>query len=320
MKAARLGFLLAGIAGVVILVTHIGIGPLEASLRRVRWWQFLLVCIPQGLGFVADGVAWRFAFTRHVPNQVRLVAARIAGHSFNVFTALVGGEAVKIWLLHAVTSYDESVPAVVIDKTAITTAQTLFLAVGLIVGTVAMQHRQVVEPTMIGLLGLEVLAVGGFFLTQVTGVVGRAGRLLAGIGLLSQPTGAARVDTRLREYYRRDWPRFGTGVAWHLGGCVMDTLGTWLLLRVLRIPVTLAGAVVIEALGSGVQFTTFFIPGSLGVLEGTNAGVFASLGLGATAGLAFTLVRRARELAWVGVGGLIVLGMRGYDNLQHKRV
>lgn len=64
----------------------------------------------------------------------------------------------------------------------------------------------------------------------------------------------------------------------------------------------------IEAVGSGVRFATFLVPGSLGVLEGANTGLFVALGLGASAGLAFSLVRRARQAVWIGLGLLVLVG------------
>ena len=65
----------------------------------------------------------------------------------------------------------------------------------------------------------------------------------------------------------------------------------------------------IEALGAGVRFATFLIPASLGAFEGANASAFEALGLGAAAGLAFSFVRRARQLVWIGVGLLVLAGM-----------
>jgi hypothetical protein len=66
-------------------------------------------------------------------------------------------------------------------------------------------------------------------------------------------------------------------------------------------------ATVIEAFGSGVRFATFFVPASLGALDGANAGAFAALGWTASARLAFSVVRRARQAVWIGVGLVILL-------------
>jgi uncharacterized membrane protein YbhN (UPF0104 family) len=59
-----------------------------------------------------------------------------------------------------------------------------------------------------------------------------------------------------------------------------------------------------------VRFASFLVPGSLGVLEGANTGVFSALGLGASAGLAFSLVRRARQGVWIGIGLIVLVSAR----------
>lgn len=82
-----------------------------------------------------------------------------------------------------------------------------------------------------------------------------------------------------------------------------------LILWSLQVPASLVAATVIEALGTGVRFATFFIPGSLGTLEGANAAAFAALGWAASSGLAFSLVRRGRQAAWIGLGLAIVVAM-----------
>ena len=59
-------------------------------------------------------------------------------------------------------------------------------------------------------------------------------------------------------------------------------------------------AVIIEALGTGVRFATFFVPASLGTLEGAYAAAFTAFGWAASDGLAFSLVRRGRQAVWIG--------------------
>jgi uncharacterized membrane protein YbhN (UPF0104 family) len=55
------------------------------------------------------------------------------------------------------------------------------------------------------------------------------------------------------------------------------------------------------------------VPAGLGAFEGANAAAFGALGYGAAAGLAFSVVRRARQIVWIGVGLLVLLGMRLLD-------
>ncbi|HEY7249781.1 MAG TPA: hypothetical protein VIG37_04740, partial [Methylomirabilota bacterium] len=66
---------------------------------------------------------------------------------------------------------------------------------------------------------------------------------------------------------------------------------------------------VIEALGAGVRFAAFLVPASLGAFESANAAAFEAMGLGAGAGLAFSFVRRARQVVWIGIGLVVLVAM-----------
>ena len=312
MKATRAVLLVGGLVVLAFLVARVGIESVMSVLSRLTWWQLVLICLPYGLIMAVDTLGWRYAFISNPPPYLRMLAARTAGEAVNIVTALgsVGGEAVKVWLLRPAVSYEESVPSVVIAKTTSTMAQTLLLLVGLVLAVTTLTVAGDVIWAMLVLLGVELLLVGGFFVTQVAGLVRRAGRLLAWSGLIENASAAEDLDARLRRYYRENWRRFVLSVAFHFGGWLLGALEVLVMLYVLDIPVSMATATVIEAVGSGVRFASFLVPGSLGVLEGANTGVFAALGLGASTGLAFSLVRRARQGVWIGIGLIVLVSAR----------
>jgi len=297
-----------GLVVLAVLVVRVGLDSVLTVLGRLSWWQLVLVCIPYGLIMAVDTLGWRYAFMNSAPPYSRMLAARTAGEAVNIVTALgsVGGEAVKVWLLRPAVPYEESVPSIVIAKTTSTMAQALLLGVGTILALAATKLDVDVIWAMGALLGVELLLVGGFFVTQVAGLVRRVGRLLTWSGLIKDASAADDLDARLRRYYRESWPRFALSVSFHFCGWLLGALEVLVILYVLEIPVGVVTAIVIEAVGSGVRFVSFLVPGSLGVLEGANTGVFDALRLGASAGLAFSLVRRARQGVWIGIG-LIVL-------------
>src|SRR5262245_6849767 len=312
MKIVRALLLIGGIAALAYLIVQVGPEPLLASLSHLAWWQFLLICLPYGGVMAVDTLGWWYAFPGNPASFGRMFAARTAGEAVNVVTAVggVGGEAVKVWILRPAVSYEESVPSVVIAKTSITIAQALFLILGLVLAAFVTDFSGPIVTAMLWLLVVEILAVGGFFAAQVTGLVGRAGRMLTWAGLITEPSYAERLDADLREYYSRQWGRFVASVAAHLAGWLLGVVETFITMWALEIPVTVVTATVIEALGSAVRFATFLVPGSLGTLEGANAAAFAALGFGASAGLTFSLVRRGRQVVWIVVGLLVLVAAR----------
>jgi|SRR5256712_8465758 len=316
MRAFRSFSIVLGLAILAVLVGLVGRDEALAATARALGWRSFLVCLPFALIMAVDTLGWRFAFAYDRVPFLRLVGARMAGEALNVMTAVmpVGGDAIKVWFLRPYVPYRESVASVIVAKTTITLSQALFLLIGVTFAlALAVDSRLVTA--MLWLLLVELIGAGGFLLVQVAGLMSRGARVLARFGKLQALAAAENLDQTLQSFYRRQWRRFALSVGFHLLGWLMGVLETWLFLRVLQIPASLATAMVIEALGSAVRFATFFMPGSLGALEGANTAAFAALGFGAQAGLAFSVLRRLRQVVWIGLGGLVLVLARGRARL-----
>jgi len=314
MRIARVLLFLGGAALFSALLIHIGPDAIASSFSRLSWRLLVILWFPFLLVTVFDTLGWRFAF-RHdrVPFRV-LFSTRLAGEAFNLTTptASVGGEAVKAWLLRPHVALAESFPSVVTAKTTITISQALFLLLGIAVAWPVLPAGSRLLRAMEWLLVFEVIGVGGFILVQVLGVstvrrvLERLGPGLAG----KRPHALDRVDHALSRFYRDEPRRLFLSVACHFLGWVFSAFEAYVILHALGVPVSLGTATVIEAFGTGIRFATFMVPAHLGALEGGHVMIFAALGLGAPTGLAFTLVRRVREVAWVALGFLVLLRRR----------
>jgi glycosyltransferase 2 family protein len=162
--------------------------------------------------------------------------------------------------------------------------------------------------------------VGGFVWVQVTGLVGRAGRLLRLIGVLTDTGYAETLDRALRDYYGRQWRRCGLSLGFHFLGWLVAPIETVIILWALGVDASIVTAIVIEALASGVRFATFMVPASLGAFEAANAAAFAALGFGAGAGLAFSFIRRARQAVWIAIGIVVLMAMRWKSGTIEERI
>lgn len=319
MRSVQVVLAVLGLAVAVWFAQHVGAVAIAEALGRLAWWHVPVVCLPFAVIAGADTLGWRFAFARDRASFARLYGARLAGEALNVVTVIgsVGGEAVKAWLIRRDVAYGESVPAVVIAKTTATIAQFLFLLAGAALAWAAPSTDGRVLAALVRLAALEALAVTGFVAVQVLGVVGRLGRTLATLGMIAGDTPARDLDAALRGFYCREGGRLFLSTACHLAGWLLGTLEVLVILACLGTPATLGDATVIEALGGGVRFATFLVPASLGALEGANAAAFEAMGFGAGAGLAFSLVRRARQLVWVAIG-MLTLAAMGRRPARHR--
>jgi putative membrane protein len=309
----RLVLLGLGVALLIGLVVGHDPAAVFASLRELSWRFVVILLFPAVPVMILDTLGWRYAFMHDRVPFVTLLRTRLVGEAFNLVTptAALGGEGVKAWLLRDRLPLEETVPSVIIAKTTITLAQGVFLLLGIAVASMGFGR----SPLLLGmqwLLGLEVLALVIFIVVQTRGVVGWSVGQLERLGVRPEgaaPT-AARVDRTLRTFYRHTPTRLTLSIVFHLMAWLLGAIEAYLILQFLGIPVSLGTATVIEAFGTGVRFATFLVPASLGVQEGGFAVTFVALGLSATDGIAFGLVRRLRELVWVAVGLVLFAGSR----------
>jgi len=322
MRAVKTVLFVLGVALLGVLVYRVGTEAILETLRRLTWWQFVLVCLPYGLSAAVDTLGWRFAFSRDRAPFWRLYLARLAGEALNVMAAIgpVAGEAVKAWLVRHDVSYEESVPAVVIAKTTLTVAQALFLLVGLVLAWATLPGGSEILWGMLALFAVEIVLTGGFVGSQVLGLVPRAGRVLKFFGVIRDLEYAQALDRALRDYYFGQWRRLGLSLGFHFLGWLLAPLETIVILWALGIDASVVTAIVIEALGSAVRFATFLVPASLGPFEAALAAAFAALGFGAGAGLAFSFIRRARQVTWIVIGIVLLMTLHWTSGRVDRRV
>jgi uncharacterized protein (TIRG00374 family) len=318
MRGTRLVLLALGTVLCIVLLWRTGVDPVLSTFATLSWRLPLLLCFPACLMIACDTLGWRFSFRRdRVPFRT-LFSARLAGEALNITTptASVGGEAVKAWLVRSHVPLTESLPSVVIAKTTITIGQTLFLLLGISVAWSILPAGSRLLRSMQWLLVLECLGTAGFVAVQLLGATGGVGRLLQRLGLLGREDREPvlrQIDRAFAHFYRQEPRRLGLSIGWHLAGWVLGALEAYCILQVLGFPVSLGLATMVDAFGAGVGFAAFFIPARLGAQEAGDVAVFTALGFGAPAGLAFSLVRRLREVLWAAVGFLALAALQRKD-------
>ena len=184
--------------------------------------------------------------------------------------------------------------------------------VGLVATHAALPSDSLVVRAMQWLLVVQVLAVGAFVAAQAGGALGGGTRWLQKLGWLSGSPGQTlvQVNDELAHFYRREPARLTLSIFFHFCAWLIGALEPWLILRWIGLPVSLAQATAIEAFSTGIRFAAFLVPGYVGALEAGHVVIFSALGLGAPAGLSFTLIRRVRELAWTGLGFLALAPLK----------
>ena len=313
VKALRIGLFVLGAVLLGVLVARNEPAAIFSAIGRLSWRLGVLVCFPFVLVAIFDTLGWRYAFRRNRVGFGTLLWVRLAGEAVNMSTptAALGGEAVKAWLLRGHLPFHESISSVIVAKTTITIAQGLFLVVGVVLAWIIVLPGMLLYG-MLWLLGLEVVALAVFVVAQTRGMFGWSTWLLDRMRMRSVRLGDAlsRVDQGLAWFYRREPRRLFLSITFHFVAWLLGTVEAYLILRFLGVIVSLSTAAVIEAFATAIRVATFLIPASVGTLEVGYVATFGALGLGSTAGLAFGLTRRVREITWVAVGLIILAVMR----------
>lgn len=258
-------------------------------------------------------LSWRELLPReNRPGTLALLWIRWVRESINTLlpVAQLGGDLVCARLV-----YLRGVPAasaigsMVVDLTVSVLTQLAFVALGL-----ALLLMRPLDPAVVGVvwgvvagMGILFAAMAAFMLVQRIGMFDIAirigGGLLGSNAIARLNAKAAAIDLAIRALYR-DKQAFWISMAWRLADWIAGAGEIWLVMHFLGKPVSVAEALILESLGTGVRSAAFLVPGAIGVLEASFI-VFGGLfGISAADSLTLALAKRVRELL-LGLPGLL---------------
>ena len=294
------------------LVSTTGLETLLRPLQALSPRIIALLFVIDATVLLLTTLAWRRAFDRPVPLR-RLLPVRVAGEAVNVTSASVVGEPVKAYLLQPAVPIVEGMTAQLIDKTSITAAQVVFLGLGITTALLWVEVPRGILQGMSVLFLLQIFMVAGFVVVQRAGIMRGGLGVARRLGLRTAATGMERlapVDASIARAYVERRGRLAQCIGLHLLGWVAASFEVYVVLQWLGTGRPWWDALVIDSFGTGVKFMGFAIPASLGALEGGYMLAFSAVAHAGALGLSFTLVRRARVIAWSVVGFVILLAAR----------
>lgn len=319
---------LGGLGLFACLVVSSGI-TLELLVRFGPGGFALLLAI-SAVNIAVDAVAWYYA-VRHVarPTPLALFGVRIAGDAFT--NALPGGvvlgETYKAAMLKRLwgISTADNVASLLTVKFGLALSQAVFILAGCALSFSDLRAR---SQTVFGFEGAELVAIAltvGFGLLLLIPLA----LMVRGDGFTATCRQLARLPIPpLRRALERSRPRIealdascvrllrGNGrrlalvfgyllLGWLVGALESTVLLAWFgLSRNLRI------AYVMESVGSMFRLIFFFVPSGIGGQDASFVALFKLYGFPPAQGGAFVLLKRCKELAWIGAGFVIALFKR----------
>ena len=293
-----------GLLAIAILVQQVGWSAVREYVGRIGPWFPVLVA----LNFVMQsGFVLALRTILRTENEdrpfLRLYRIYWIGDAGN-YLVPGGGEAVKALLLSELGGGAQAAAALALHKQAELAAQCAFAVVG--VGATIFWFDLSPAMAAAALGGTLVLLVLLLVLTRVLPRAPFSGSLrrLARLKFLARRLerfrdGARDADSRMSDFHARHPGRFAAASAFCLLGYAGGLIETWLVLRILAPSAGWPSWLAAEVLPMVLNNAVLFIPGKLGGAEGIRTGVFLLIGLSASQGAAFAIIRRARELSWV---------------------
>jgi glycosyltransferase 2 family protein len=319
----KLFLLVVGLLTLVLIVWHIGPGQIYDAAAQLGPVALLVLLIPSAIMYVVEAYGWKVTLgpsAKAIPFW-RVLAIRTAGEVVNMTTptAYVGGEPLKAYLLkkHHVPMV-EGLASVIIAKTTMTIAEVLFILFGIALGVWLLGGNDSSGHTVVAALvsvGLLAFGTAAFVFVQRQGLFTWILRFLRKIGLKiayleAREEKLRSLDRTILEFYRHNRPAFYASTGLFFLGWMAEALEVYVIVYFLGGPAMALSAISIGALSVFIKGGTFFIPGSLGAQDGGNVLLLKAFGYSDVTGIAFALLRRFRELVWIGIG-LLCLAMLG---------
>lgn len=320
-KVVALLGLAVGLLLLAYMVRAVGVADLRAELGKVRAVLPYLT-LPYFFVYVFDTLGWYYCFGARKPSIPfpRLFAIRVGGEAISnvIPSAYVAGEPVKVMLL-GTTGYpaEEALASVVIAKTMMTVAQSLFVLSGLVVVAAGGNLDAGLAKGLVVMLAGLSAGVGGFIVLQRRGLfrsILRLAALVPSLGKKLEPRRARLlvIDGMMADFYGKRRGDFVLSLLFFFLGWLAGAPEVMLMLGAMGHPVTPLQAISIESLVTIIKGAAWIVPGSVGAQEAGTVAVLALFGISAGPGLSLSLLRRAREIAWVtfGLSSVLVLSPR----------
>lgn len=314
---------LFGLALLIYVINRVGLQPLFDALLRIGFGFFILLGI-SGLRHVFRTIAMSAA----VPKEHRrftflqAFAARLGGEaiSFLTFTGPLLGEATKVALLRKRVPLTYGVPALVVDNLLYNLSVVFFILSGACVMLFAYTLPSPVYYTLVAIATIAALGILAAGLAArrrimlVTWLMDQTARVrLSPKVILKRRQHINHIESKVYDFYKHHPGVFFGMIACNLLSHAISVVEVYVTLRMLDFSPQVSQAYIIESLTKVINFVFAFVPGTIGVYEGSTEIVLQALGFAAATGVALALVRKAGTIFWTSIG-LLILTWRALPN------
>ncbi|HWF63710.1 MAG TPA: lysylphosphatidylglycerol synthase domain-containing protein [Rhizomicrobium sp.] len=301
MRFLKYAIFVAGIAALAFLAIRAGMKDVVQTLAALGWGGFVLITLLHVPVIAAMGLAW-WSVGRGLASPRVFIAARlvrdsvgevlpfsqIGGYISGLRAAHLGGAPLAMGALSLVG-----------DLTAEFVAKLPYVLTAIVCLIALLPGDKMIWPALIALVMIVSALVAAFVFRK---------RLFAWFATMTHRMvekllpGTDQAGLDPHRYFAGD--RFLPAAAIQLVMWFFGAVEAWVTFRLMGVHVSGVEALVIDALGTTFRTLGFMVPAAAGVQEAGYVLVGLAFGVTPARGLAFSLARRARDLA-IGVPGLL---------------
>ena len=290
----------AGIAVLIALALHGGIDDVLHAIRSAGFALLWLVPL-HALPLLLDAQAWRLLLGRSASLAYLWWVANVREAVSRLLpVASIGGEFVGVRLARWKVDETSLVCASVIVEVLVTLAvQNVFAALGLVLIVAQTGHDGLLATVGAALLLSLPLPVVVFLLLRRGGLFHAIERWSARLPMSAhwnvERIGGAQLDAAIDALLRE--PRLLLrAFVWQFAGYLLGASEVYVALWMLGHPVSIGGAIAVEALTQAARHAAFFVPSGLGVQEAVVVLLARMFGVDEQTALSLALVKRMREV------------------------
>ncbi len=307
---------LIGLGFYILYVTIHGVGVKNIwdNISALKFQLLPLLCF-YPLIFAFDTLGWSYSFPRKLPAHVSFLGlynVRIIGEALNCvipFSASLGGEPVKVELLKR--RYDipkaEGLASILIVHTTFWVSLNMFVIGAIVVTLKSRPLTPVLWNSVLAFLivlgSVAILLIIGLHLGLFKKVheLGDKWKLWGSLSL-DKLQRFLKLDEEIKDFFTKNPRRFILSTLFNFLGWFTGVFEVYFVAKLLGMPIDLSEAWLFEALIQVLRIITFFIPSSIGAQEGGIMLIFSQFGYPNALGLTFAVIRRVREIIWIGFG------------------
>jgi phosphatidylglycerophosphate synthase len=308
---------LLGMGLLIYLIATTNLRVVAAHAMTIGWGMLLVIALG-GFTHVFKTWAWRLtlrdearkiSFARSL--SLRLISEATCQFGF---VGMVGGEAARVSLLGSGVPVAGAVSSAALDRSLFILAGAVVTIAGIVrlVFAVPLSHMVHLYAAALVFGLLCFLIAGAIAIRRRWAVLSGPANAAARIPWLrrwlqgKEPTLKA-AEQQIVEFYHEAPRAFWSSVFLNFFCHFLAIVEVYLIIKMLGIPVTVLGALILESLTKLINLAGVINPGNVGTYEGGNMAIGRLVRLTGTQGLMLALCRRARAIFWAIIGGICLV-------------